>query len=280
MGKYSITVLEVGYGENVPQEFYLGDFSDGTTTYPVHPFSMTLVRGEGRNILIDCGIDIDNPDKAAVCQMCGIGHMHSPREVLGTVGLTPEDIDAVILTHAHFDHAGGIDCFPTSHFYLQRREMEGWCEYVTNDAHAAVGMFSMDKEDVKRLRKLENEGRLTLLDGDVTELFPGISVKAAAFGHTFGMQMVLIETDEGLFIHVGDVANRPENLLGTEAFPFFIPNVKFGAGAPYYTIIDYERIMKWTLGRIDPVIMTHDGSRREKFPGCVGPLGLGIYKYC
>jgi len=280
MASYSITVLEIGFGENVPQSFYIGDFADPDVTYPVHPFSMTLLRGEGKNILIDTGVDMDDPAKQNIMKMAGIGHTHTPREILATVDLTPEDIDAVILTHAHFDHAGAVDCYPNARFYLQKREYLGWTEYMTDNKYSSVGIFSVDPEDIKRLHRLYEEGRLELIDGDRADLFPGISVTAAAFAHSFGLQMVLIETDNMLIIHASDTANRPENLLGTETFPFYIPNVKFAVGAPYYAITDYDRLMKWSLGNIDKIIMTHDGSRRERFPGSIGPLGLGIYRIC
>ena len=281
MASHSITVLEIGYGENQPQSFYLGDFADPDVVYPVHPFSMTLVRGEGKNILIDTGIDTDDPVKQGILKMAGIGHTHSPREILGTVGLTPEEIDAVILTHAHFDHAGAVNCYPNATFYLQEREYLGWSEYLAEgDKYKAIGLFSINPDDIVLLRKLHESGRLVLLKGDTADLFPGISVVAAAFGHSFGSQMVHIETDGMLIIHCGDVANRPENLLGTENMPFFIPNIKFGVGAPYYAITDYERLMRWTLGKIDRIIMTHDGSRRDRYPGSIGPLELGIFRIC
>ncbi|MGI6072788.1 MAG: N-acyl homoserine lactonase family protein [Lachnospiraceae bacterium] len=280
MARYSIRVLEIGFGTDVPAGFYLGDFADPELTYPIHPFSMTLVQGEGKNILIDTGIDMDDPVKQEIIKMAGIGNTHSPKEILTTVGLTPEDIDEVILTHAHFDHAGGLDCYPNATFYIQKKEYRGWTEYVSDPKFSAVGLLGFDANDLKRLQKLEQEGRLVLLDGDVKDLFPGISVMQAAFGHTYGHQMVLIESDGTLFVHVGDVANRPENLKGTEKFPFFIPNVKFSVGSPYYAIMDYERLMKWTAGNVEKIIMTHDGSRRERYPDSIGPLGLGIFRIC
>ena len=280
MADYSVTVLEIAYGENVPLSFYIGDFAGSDDICPVHPFSMTLVRGEGRNILIDTGIDTDDPVKQEILKSAGIGHAHSPREILETVGVTPEEITDVILTHAHFDHAGALDCYPNAQFYLQKRELLGWNEFLSEPKYTSLGIFSMDPADIKRLNALKEAGRLTLLDGDCVDVLPGISVAAGAFAHTFGMQIVLIETGQGLLVHCGDTANRPENLLGTENFKFYLPNTKFAVGSPYYAIVDYERLLEWSKGKLETIIMTHDGTRRERFPDSIGPLGLGIFRYC
>lgn len=239
---------------------------------------MTLLQGEGHTICIDTGIDMTDPVKQEILKGAGIGHAHSPSEILGQVGVKPEDVDTVILTHAHFDHAGALDCYPNATFYLQSRELEGWREWVANEKHMSLGIFSMDANDVKRLMKLKEEGRLVLLDGDTPNILPGISVIAAAFGHTFGMQMVMIETQDTLMIHVGDVVNLPENLTGTETFPFYLPNTKFGIGASYYIIADYDRLLNWTHGSIDKIIMTHDATRRERYPECIGEYDLGVYR--
>ena len=124
MANYKITVLEIST-KTVGGEFYFGGFVPASETFP-NPFSFTLLQGEGKTILIDCGIDLRDPTKAAIFGACGAQNGHGPVEVLATVGVKPEEVDAAILTHAHFDHASGIDCFPNAQFYLQRKELEGW----------------------------------------------------------------------------------------------------------------------------------------------------------
>ena len=239
-----------------------------------------LLQGEGKTILIDCGIDLSDPTKAAIFGACGAQNGHGPVEVLATVGVKPEEVDAVILTHAHFDHASGIDCFPNAQFYLQRKELEGWQDIRNHPKYAALPFFCMDMTDVERLEKLEKAGRLTLLDGDVENLFPGISVYSVGFGHSFDLQMVMVDTEKGKFLHTGDACNRPENLLGTESFPFYLPNTEFAVGPALNIVRGFDRIMELVHGDVTHLIMTHDDTRRDLFPWHKSELGLSIFEIC
>ncbi len=56
----------------------------------------------------------------------GVENWRSPKEVLAGIGLTPEDVDTVFVTHAHFDHFGNVEDFPNATFYIQEREMAKW----------------------------------------------------------------------------------------------------------------------------------------------------------
>lgn len=278
MANYKITVFEIST-KTVGGDFYFGGFVPASESYP-NPFSFTLLRGEGRNILIDCGIDLSDPTKAAIFAACGAQNGHGPVELLSTVGLKCADIDAIILTHAHFDHASGIDCFPNAQFYLQRKELEGWQEMRKHPKYAALPFFCMDMNDVERLEKLEKAGRLTLLDGDVENLFPGISVYSVGFGHSFDLQMVMVDTEKGKFLHTSDACNRPENLLGTADFPFYLPNTEFAVGPAVNIVRGFDRILELVHGDVTHLIMTHDDTRRDLFPWHKNELGLSIFEIC
>src|SRR5690242_2640088 len=73
-----------------------------------------LVKGEGRNILVDSGFYRDQFFK----QWKTIKDFQKPSEALARVGLKPEDITDEIITHMHWDHADGMDLFPKATIWI------------------------------------------------------------------------------------------------------------------------------------------------------------------
>jgi glyoxylase-like metal-dependent hydrolase (beta-lactamase superfamily II) len=86
-------------------------------------------------------------------------------------GLEPDQITDVVISHAHWDHLGGIDLFRHATVWIQREEYR----YYTTDAWQPGGDHDgIDADDVAELVRLNTAGRLRLIDGDNVELFPGI----------------------------------------------------------------------------------------------------------
>ena len=67
-----------------------------------------LIRGHGRLILVDTGFDHQRAEAR------GRALLRLPVEGLAGLGVAPEDVETVILTHLHYDHAGCIDAFPNA----------------------------------------------------------------------------------------------------------------------------------------------------------------------
>ena len=145
-----------------------------------------LIRGNGKNILVDDGNGTKWSDKLKDIYKLDYssGDLHSS---LKKAGLSPEDITDVILTHLHFDHAGGsttlvngelVPAFPKARYYVQKKHWELSGQPTEKDR----GSFMRDD-----FAPLMNHGVLELVDGE-GELFPGIELLVTN-GHTSAQQL-------------------------------------------------------------------------------------------
>ena len=145
-----------------------------------------LIRGNGKNILVDDGNGTKWGDKLKDIYKLDYssGDLYSS---LKKAGLSPEDITDVILTHLHFDHAGGsttlvngelVPTFPKARYYVQKKHWELSEQPTEKDR----GSFMCDD-----FAPLMNHRVLELLDGE-GELFPGIDLLVTN-GHTTGQQL-------------------------------------------------------------------------------------------
>ncbi len=130
---------------------------------------------------------------------------------LKNLDITARDIDVVILTHLHFDTAGGctkldregnaIPTFPKAEYMVQR---EAWLEA---NAPNERGERSFNLDD---FIPLEDAGLLTLLDGE-HEVAPGVSTRVTN-GHSKGHQIVLIDAGSERIAYLGELIPTPYHL--------------------------------------------------------------------
>ena len=118
---------------------------------------------------------------------------------LRNIGVSAEEIEHVIFTHLHWDHAGNTHLFSRAKRYCQKIEYEGLIDPVIEK----MGY------DVDYVLGFEYE----LIDGD-KNLFEGVSVITAP-GHTRGMQCVAVDTNIGIVVLTGDLITLRESLKYT-----------------------------------------------------------------
>lgn len=109
---------------------------------------------------------------------------------LAVHGVNPSDIKTVIMTHLHWDHAGNNQLFKNAKFYVQRRELE----YAVAPLAIQRGAYNYD---------LIFKTHYEVLNGP-TQIVDGISVIPTP-GHSPGSQSVVVDTEDGYFIIVGDL---------------------------------------------------------------------------
>lgn len=151
-----------------------------------------LVRTGKNTVLIDTGYGSKIPGKQLGYML---GESGNPLFAsLQSVGVEPDEIDTVIFSHLHFDHAGGatllndrgtlVDSFPNAQYVAQKLEWD----------MATAGHFELrNAYPQENILPLEKTGRLKLIEGDV-EILPGIR-SIVTGGHTHGHQAIVIESD-------------------------------------------------------------------------------------
>jgi N-acyl homoserine lactone hydrolase len=162
------------------------------------PVAAFLVQtDDGRNILVDTGLapeHVEHPD-ARLPQPEVVVDMKPEDDIrhrLAQIGLSPSDIDTVVVTHFDFDHAGGNRFFPGAEFVVQREQYEY--------AKATPGRcFPLDWD--------RPELDYRLIEGD-QELLPGIELVATP-GHAPGHQSVIVRglKNTGTIILAADAAH-------------------------------------------------------------------------
>lgn len=198
----------------LPRDFIQGSpIASNTGTHEIPMLiSVILPAGPGaRPILVDTGF-------AGGESMTGrrFADYEAPEDVLAKLGFAPEDVETILLTHLHFDHAGCLDRFPRARILLQRSEYEGWRRALDTRTDMATGkqswvLSSLNLDDIARFEAAMGEGRVRFLDGDA-EVLPGITLHLAAESHTFGCQWVEIETADGPYAVAGDCAVSYANI--------------------------------------------------------------------
>ena len=168
-----------------------------------------LIRMGENNVLIDTGYGSKMSDKQR--RFIDAEDGNPLEQSLAEQGVTPEEIDTVILTHLHFDHAGGVTRhnengeleleFPNAEHVIQRGEWDV--------AHA-------DWPELRNVYSIENFGlladssQLRLIEGDV-EIAPGIRSLVTG-GHTEFHQAIIIEQGYDAFYYLADICPTSWNL--------------------------------------------------------------------
>jgi glyoxylase-like metal-dependent hydrolase (beta-lactamase superfamily II) len=208
-----------------------------------------LIRGGGHTILFDSGFHRDTFTKEFPMK-----DYLRPDEAVKTAGVKPEDVTDIVISHAHWDHMGGIDLFPKATVWIQRDEYR----YYTGDAWQKGGNHGgIDPDDVQMLVKLNTEHRVRFVDGDDVEIFPGIRAYTGS-RHTYASQYLC-------------VAGNPTYVLASDNAYFYLnlsahlASATFGDADHAANIAQQKRMIE-LAGSPDRVVPGHDILQFQKFP--------------
>ena len=223
------------------------------------PMTLTclLVRSGGKNIVVDTGYGTKLGDK--VERFLGLERPHGGLlDGLSRLGLSPGDIDLVIDTHLHGDHAGGNTyqaadsseikpTFPNAEYVVQQREYDD--AMVPNERTRAT--YILDN-----YVPLVESGQMRLLNGD-EELLPGVRGVVTP-GHTPGHMSVVFESNGETAAFVCDLASYAvhfERLGWMSAYDV----------EPLVTLETKREWQQWALANNVLLIFPHDPKRHAGY---------------
>ncbi|MEM8691425.1 MAG: N-acyl homoserine lactonase family protein [Pseudomonadota bacterium] len=208
-------------------------------------FMWVLRRGE-EIILVDTGYD------SAEAEARDRPIRMEPHLALAPLGIKPEDVTTLIVTHLHYDHAGGLHLFPNATLHLQSAEMA----YATGPCmcHDTLRMPFTATHICDAIQRLYS-GRLVFHDGSA-EVAEGVTVHCIG-GHSRGLQAVRVRTEAGWLVLASDAAHYYENLRLRKPFPIVVD---------LQNMLDGFETLERLASHPDLIIPGHDPLVRASFP--------------
>lgn len=207
MSEYEIHAIRYAHhdGRLRSDNFLGGDPHDAPM--PMDYF-VWLLRGEAGTFVFDTGFDE---------RMAAKRQRHITRPVaegLKAMGVAPEAVKDVILSHMHYDHAGNHDLFPNARYHIQEEEMRYCTGRCMCHAHLR---HPFEPADIGAMVGRIFEGRACFHEG-TAEIAPGLTVHHVG-GHSRGLQFLRARTRRGWVVLASDVSHYYENFERRRPFP-------------------------------------------------------------
>ena len=209
-------------------------------------YSFWLVRNDERIILLDVGFT------AEVAAARKRTYLRSPRAALAMMGVRPEQVGDVVISHMHYDHVGTVQDFPAARFHIQDIEMA----YATG-RYMANRQFNHGYEidDAIAMVRLVFANRVTFHNG-TDQIAPGITVHHIG-GHSRGLQCMRVMTKRGWVVLASDCSHYYEHI---ETGRFF--RTVFNVGE----MLDGYQTMRGLAESAKHIVPGHDPLVFKRYP--------------
>lgn len=209
-------------------------------------FFVWAIVGGGRTILLDTGFDEAGGAKR------GRDIVFPLAQGLEAVGVRPDAVQDIVMSHMHWDHAGNNGLFPQARYHVQDREM-AFCTGRCMCHPYARRPFEV--EDVTAMVQRIYAGNVRFHDG-VGEIAPGITVHLVG-GHSRGLQVLRVKTARGWVVLASDAAHYYANIDQDRPFALAVD---------LQELLDGFALCRALASSPDHVIPGHDPAVLARYP--------------
>lgn len=199
-GRWTIKALDTG--SSVIEKSVITYLVDCGKTIRI-PRVMWVLEGE-TTVVVDTSVPMGQKSEEFIGEHFERSPDQEPLRALQLAGVTPADVELVLLTHLHWDHAGNCDLFPHARVLVQQDELR----YALVPGRFFRKAFLSPLSGWPRPPYLLPN--LDVVRGE-QEIRPGLRVIPVP-GHTPGSQAVLVDTAKGRYCIAGDAVFTYENL--------------------------------------------------------------------
>jgi glyoxylase-like metal-dependent hydrolase (beta-lactamase superfamily II) len=167
-----------------------------------------------------------------------------PRTALENIGVKPEEVETVILTHLHWDHVSNCRLFTNATFFVQKTELQ----YAVAPNPVQNGQYEVGFQGHKPLW-MDVFSQIQPIEGDLHDFAKGVHLITLP-GHTPGSMGVLVETQKGVHLIPGDHIPLFANWEGDQKMRYIF-------GSIHIDLEDYYRSFQ-KIADVDIVLPSHD----------------------
>jgi glyoxylase-like metal-dependent hydrolase (beta-lactamase superfamily II) len=187
------------------ENYILGDPHD--TNEPLAYF-VWVIKGANRTFVLDTGFD------QAMAEKRGRRIVRPVAEGLRAIGVNPDTVTDVVISHLHYDHCGNHTLFPQARYHLQDREMMYATGRYMCHGHQRI---PFETEDVVAMVRRVFDERVVFHNGD-EQLAPGLTVHHMG-GHSMGLQCLRVATRRGHVVLAADATHLYSHIEEGRVFP-------------------------------------------------------------
>lgn len=200
---YEVLALRYATRATTASEVYLNYQIYGEADYPlVMDYFFWVLRNNNRVIVVDTGFTPEVGEPRGRTMTCAVP------QGLSHLGIDPQAVETVVVTHGHYDHTGNLGLFPESRVAMSGTELDFWTGPLGKRSQFA---YSVESGDIEHLARLDDEHRVDRVSGSRV-IAPGVAVVEVG-GHTPGQLIVTVDGEAGPALLASDAVHYYDEVL-------------------------------------------------------------------